>query len=88
MTSWRRIAARAGVLTTTELPFRFFPTPSLPPANPSAGPALASSLVGSASGPRLLVTDAPALALAAAPALTDDPAFSPGPWAPFNSPYL
>jgi hypothetical protein len=34
--SWRRIAARAGVRTTAEPPFRFLPSPPLPPAVPSA----------------------------------------------------
>jgi hypothetical protein len=84
-TSWRRIAAGAGVHTTAELLFRFFPTCSSPPAVPSAGPMLASSLGGCASGLLVLVPDAPALAPAAAPALPDDPAPSPGSDAPFRS---
>jgi hypothetical protein len=66
-------------------PFRFFPTLSSPPAIPSAGPALASSSRGCASGLLVLVPDAPALAPAAALALPDDPAPSPGRGTPFRS---
>jgi hypothetical protein len=41
-TSWRRIAAWAGVHTTAEPPFRFFPTPSSAPPVPvqAGGPGL------------------------------------------------
>jgi hypothetical protein len=58
-TSWRRIAARAGVHTTAEPPFCFFPTPSSPPANPSARPALASFLGGFVFYPPVLVDPTP-----------------------------
>jgi hypothetical protein len=76
-TSWRRIAARAGVHTTAEPPFRSFPTSSQTPAFPSAGPALASSSEGGVPGLPVLVPDDPALAPAAASALPADRAPSP-----------
>jgi hypothetical protein len=85
-TSWRCIPARAGVHTTAEPPFRFFPAHSPPPAFLSAGPALASSSGGGVAGLWVLVPDAPALAPAAALALPADPAPSPSPGAPYCSP--
>jgi hypothetical protein len=84
-TSWRHSAACAGVHTTAEPPFRFFPAPSSPSAFPPAGSALASSSGGCASGLPVLVPDAPALAPAAASALPADPAPSPGPGDPSHS---
>jgi hypothetical protein len=83
---WRRIPARAGVHTTAEPHFRFFPDPSPLPAFPSAGRTLASSLGGCATGLPVLVPDAPALDPAAASALPTNSAPSPGPGAPSRSP--
>jgi hypothetical protein len=54
-TSWRRIAAWAGVHTPAKPPFRFFPALRSSPAIPSAGHALASSSGGCASGLPVLV---------------------------------
>jgi hypothetical protein len=84
-TSWRRIAARAGVHTKAEPPFCFFLAPSPTAAFPSAGPELAFSSGGCASGLPVPVPDAPALAPAAASALPADPAPSPGPGASSRS---
>jgi hypothetical protein len=88
-TSWRRIAAREGVHTMAEPPFRFFPAPSSPPAIPRAGSALASSLVGCASDLPVLIPDAPALAPAAASALPAEACRSgplSWPWGPLPLP--
>jgi hypothetical protein len=65
-TSLRRIA-RVGFHTTAKLPFfHFFPTPSSPPADPSARPVLAPSSGGSAPDPPVPVLDTSALTPATA----------------------